>query len=132
MFNIHERARGRYKKSFRLRESCRFRYDTCMKFIVSFLLLCVMVMSGCRVSDVREYTIRVPAMASDQDVARIRKALEPLNGVNKEKMVFDVPGRTVKLTYDSMVVAHKNLEIAIAEAGYDANSIPAVGAAPAK
>ncbi len=103
-----------------------------MKFMVSFVLFCVMVLSGCRVSDVRQHTLRVPAMASDEDVARIRKALAPLNGVNEEQAVFDVPGRTITLTFDSMVVAHKNIEIAIAEAGYDANSIPAIRAAPAK
>lgn len=91
-----------------------------------------MALCGCRVSDVRPFVIRVPAMASDEDVARIRKALAPLNGVNEEQAVFDVPGRTVKLTYDSMVVAHKNIEIAIAEAGYDANGIPAIRAEPAK
>jgi len=34
--------------------------------------------------------------------------------------------RTVVVTYDSMMVAHKNIEIAIAEAGYAANGIQAV------
>ncbi|MDD4017751.1 MAG: heavy-metal-associated domain-containing protein [Kiritimatiellae bacterium] len=103
-----------------------------MKFMVSLLALCVVLLSGCRVSDVREFTIRVPAMAGEEDVARIRKALAPLNGVNEEQGTFDVQKRTVTLTYDSMVVAHKNIEIAIAEAGYDANGIPAIRAAPTK
>jgi hypothetical protein len=31
-----------------------------------------------------------------------------------------------------MVVAHKNIEIAIAEAGYDANDIKAIPPAPAR
>ena len=35
---------------------------------------------------------------------------------------------TVKLTFDSMVIATKNIEIAIAEAGYDANKITAASA----
>ena len=119
-------------RSFRLPETRLFRYDTDMKFMVSLLALCVVLLSGCRVSDVREFTIRVPAMAGEEDVARIRKALAPLNGVNEEQGTFDVQKRTVTLTYDSMVVAHKNIEIAIAEAGYDANGIPAIRTAPTK
>lgn len=119
-------------EKFSLREPHVFRYDKTMKFMVSFVLLCSMVMTGCRVSDVREHTIQVPGMASQEDVERIRKALAPLNGVDKEKADFDVKGHTIKLTYDSMVVAHKNIEIAIAEAGYAANGIAAIRAEPAK
>ncbi len=87
---------------------------------------------GCRVTDVRELTVNVPGMASDSDVERIRKALSPLNGVNKEQAVFDVKGHTIKVSYDSMVVATKNIELAIAEAGYDANGITAASARSAK
>lgn len=119
-------------QSFRLPGPTPFRYDTSMKFMVSLFMLCVVLMSGCRVSDVREFTIRVPAMAGEEDVARIRKALAPLSGVNEEQGVFDVQKHTITLTFDSMVVAHKNIEIAIAEAGYDANEITAIRAAPAK
>jgi len=95
-------------------------------------LASVLLTSGCRVSDVRELTVKVPGMAAEADVQRIRQALAPLNGVNKEQAVFDVTSRTVKVTFDSMVVAHKNIEIAIAEAGYDANEIAAVKPAAAK
>lgn len=101
-----------------------------MKHLFSLLALSgVLLASGCRVSDVREMTVKVPAMAGEEDVQRIRKALSPLNGVNKEQAVFDVKEHKITLTYDSMVVAHKNIEIAIAEAGYDANGIPAIRAA---
>ncbi|MEI7899311.1 MAG: heavy-metal-associated domain-containing protein [bacterium] len=96
-----------------------------------FVLFGGLLVSGCRVSDVREMTIKVPAMAGEEDVQRIRKALAPLNGVNKEHAVFDVKAHTIILTYDSMVVAQKNIEIAIAEVGYDANGIPAIRAAAA-
>lgn len=86
------------------------------------------LLGGCRVSDVRELTIDVPGMAADSDVQRIRQALAPLNGVNKDQAVYDVKSHKIKLTFDSMVIANKNIEIAIAEAGYDANKITAASA----
>ena len=99
-----------------------------------FVLLAMMfgLAAGCRVSDVREMEVRVPAMASDADVQKVRSALSHLGGVDKEKLAFDINGRTVKVRYDSLVVAHKNIEIAIAEAGYDANGIKAIPPAPAR
>lgn len=104
-----------------------------MKHLSSLALLFgFLFVSGCRVSDVRELTVKVPALAGEEDVQRIRKALAPLGGVNKEQVVFDVKERKVVVTYDSMVIANKNIEIAIAEAGYDANGIPAIRAAAAK
>ena len=101
-----------------------------MKHLFSlFVLSGVLLVSGCRVSDVRPLTVKVPAMAAEDDVQRIRKALSSLNGVNKEQAVYDVKEHKITLTYDSMVVANKNIEIAIAEAGYDANGILAIRAA---
>jgi copper chaperone CopZ len=99
------------------------------RFISLLLLLGALLVSGCRESDVRKMTVKVPAMASEEDVQRIRRAVTALNGVNKELVVIDVPSHSVTVTYDSMMVAHKNIEIAIAEAGFDANGIPAISAA---
>jgi copper chaperone CopZ len=104
-----------------------------MKFgITHWVLVGLLGLSGCRVSDVRELAVSVPGMAAEADVERIKKALATLNGIDKEKTAFDASGRKVVVTYDSMVVAHKNIEIAIAEAGYDANSIKAIPPPPAK
>lgn len=105
-----------------------------MKCLVLLLAFVGMVFAGggCRVSDVRELTVNVPGLSTEADQEKIRKALAPLNGVNKDQAVFDLKGHTVKIAYDSMVVATKNIEIAIAEAGYDANEITAASARPAK
>lgn len=104
-----------------------------MKYLVFVFAFAVFLStSGCRQTDVRAMTVNVPGLASDADVQRIRKALVPLNGVNKEQAVYDIQGKKVVLTYDSMVIAKKNIEIAIAEAGYDANSIAAIKPGPAK
>lgn len=99
-----------------------------MKNIVVLFAFMGLLLGGCRVSDVRELTVNVPGLASASDEQVIRKALAPLNGVNKDKAVFDVKAHTVKVTFDSMVIANKNIEIAIAEAGYDANGITAASA----
>ncbi len=104
-----------------------------MKQMLSLVtLMGLLLVTGCRESDVRTMTVNIPALSGEEDVQRIRKALAPLNGVNKEQAVYDVKAHTVILTYDSMVVAHKNIEIAIVEAGYEANGIPAIRTAAAK
>ncbi|HPS07616.1 MAG TPA: heavy-metal-associated domain-containing protein [Kiritimatiellia bacterium] len=103
-----------------------------MKYVLSLFALMGVLVAGCRVSDVREMTVNVPAMSSDADVQRVRAALATLGGVDKEKTVYDVPSHTVKVRYDSMQIAHKNIEIAIAEAGYDANKISAIHKGAAK
>ena len=104
-----------------------------MKFrMLLFVLAGVLVMSGCRVSDVRTLTVDVPGMAAESDVQRIQKALATLNGIEKDKAVFDVKSRKITVSFDSMVIAHKNIEIAIAEAGYDANGIAAIKPPPTK
>lgn len=61
-----------------------------------------------------------------EDVTKVRNALASLGGVDLTNAVFDQHNRKITVRFDSMVVAHKNIEIAIAEAGYDANEISAV------
>ncbi len=72
-------------------------------------------------------TVRLPGVATDADREAVRGALQPLGGVVHDSLVFDEAARTLRLRYDSMQVAHKNIEIAIAEAGFDANEIKALG-----
>lgn len=101
------------------------------KLFYVMVLVCVAI-SGCRVSDKREFEVKVPAMTSEADVQKVREALRPLVGVDQKETVYDPAARTVKVRYDSMQVAHKNIEITIAEAGYEANGIPAIPKALAR
>lgn len=103
-----------------------------MKIMFSLMALALTMLVGCRVSDVREMTVQVPGMVSEADKQHVQAALTPLVGVEKDKVVFDLAGHTVRVRYDSMQIAHKNIEIAIAEAGYDANGIPAIRKPDAK
>lgn len=101
-------------------------------FAYLFLGLCL-TLAGCRQVDEREMTVNLPGVKTEADQDKVRAALAPLNGVRKESVAFDMNGHTMRVRYDSMQVAHKNIEIAIAEAGFDANEIKAIPqAAPAK
>lgn len=95
-----------------------------MKAIFTLLAAAALLAAGCRVSDKREMTVNLPGMASQADIEAVRKAVTALPGIEKDSLAFG-SGR-LTLTYDSMQVAKKNIEIAIAEAGFDANGIKAV------
>ncbi|MFA7173191.1 MAG: hypothetical protein WC340_07215 [Kiritimatiellia bacterium] len=97
-----------------------------MKKITMILTLAVMVLCGCRIQDQRELAIKVPQMKTEADVIKVRTSLLPLRGIDLEHAKFDLAAQTVTLSFDSMVIAHKNIEIAIAEAGYDANEVGAI------
>ncbi|MDR2849877.1 MAG: heavy-metal-associated domain-containing protein [Verrucomicrobiota bacterium] len=102
-----------------------------MKRVIVWCVFCVLFMAGCRVSDVREMTVKVPGLGAEADVRNVRAALATLGGIDHAKTVCDVTNHLVIVQYDSMVIAHKNIEIAIAEAGYDANAIRAIKKAQA-
>ncbi len=79
--------------------------------------------SGCRKQDMRTVTIQVPGL-KDQECARIvQDAFIRYPGIKTVQP--DIAARTVRVTYNSMVIARKNLEFIIANAGFDANDIPA-------
>ena len=102
-----------------------------MKPIRTFLAAVALVVAGCRVSDVRDMSINLPGLQSDEDKAKITQAIAALPGIVQESLQFDKEKKILTLRYDSMQIAHKNIEIAIAEAGYDANGIPAIKPDPA-
>ena len=96
---------------------------------------------GCRRTDVRDFDISVPELTRENS-SKIVGALMEYDGVRdvaklqKHSVVIDESTRTIKVKYDSMKVAKKNLERAIALAGYEANgvtpeSVGAKRAAPA-
>lgn len=97
-----------------------------MKKVYAVLLLVSLSLCGCRIRDERELIIDVPQMKTEQDAAKVRNSLLPLPGVDLKTAVFDHQNHRVTVSFDSMVVAHKNIEIAIAEAGFDANEIDAI------
>ena len=103
-----------------------------MKHAASFLACAiVLAVAGCRRADVREFSVSIPGMTPD-DAPAVSAALQPYAGIDKSSLVFDPASKTLKLRYDSMQLAKKNIEMAIAKAGFTANGVTpeSVGAKP--
>ena len=102
-----------------------------MKVVVASLVVAAAVLSGCRRTDVREFAVTIPEMA-ESDRAAIEDALRMYGGVDKGSYSFDYGKKVLTLRYDSMQVAKKNIEMAIAAAGLSANGVTpeSVGAKP--
>jgi copper chaperone CopZ len=85
----------------------------------------VLAVAGCRKQDIRTVTVSVPDMRNRACANIIGNALSQQMGVKPKEMKFDVDLRTVEVSYDSLFVAKKNIEFAIADVGFAANEIPA-------
>lgn len=96
------------------------------------VLLCLALM-GCRVQDLREATLKVPALSNDAAYTVVTNALDTLPGREKLQVLsVDYAKHELTVRYDSMKVGTKNLEDAIAQAGLAAGPFPANPAAAAK
>ena len=113
-------------------------------FILSIALAACL--AGCRRTDERDFEISIPGMTA-ADTNAVYAALAQFGGVKtvsvpgpggtrvKAKAVsFDLESGKVRVVYDSMQVARKNLEFALAEKGFAANGVTpeSVGTLPAK
>ncbi len=95
------------------------------------LALVALALAGCRRADVRTFTVDIPGMtAADRPV--IEGALAPYGGVDRSKLKFDFSAHTLEVSYESMQIAKKNIEMAIAAFGFTANGVTpeSVGAKP--
>ena len=93
---------------------------------MTLIALALLAFAGCRQKDVREFAIDVPALTQESEAAvtaAIRGALLPCSGVDMASIQFDAANHRVTLKYDSMQTAKKNIEMAIAKAGYTANGV---------
>ena len=93
-----------------------------MKKMMIATALTLFALAGCRQKDVRDFAVDVPALSQENEAAvsgAIRVALAGCIGVDMSSVQFD----SVTLRYDSMQTAKKNLEFAIAKAGYEANGV---------
>jgi hypothetical protein len=92
-----------------------------MIVIVAIMSLC-MLETGCRRTDVRDFEVSIPALKVENE-AVVRQALARFGGVDKASMKFDHKAKKLVLKYDSMQLAKKNIELAIAKAGLEANGV---------
>lgn len=94
----------------------------------TYLILSCLVglcLGGCRLSDIKTLTVAVPGMVTAEDADKITHALGTI-GITPDKVDVDMKGRKLVVTYESLNLGHKNIEIAIVEAGYEANGIQPV------
>ena len=103
-----------------------------LRFLLINIAL-LMVAVSCRRSDIRTVTIKVPGMNNAACAAIVVKALEATPGIQPGNAIkVDIAARTVTASYESLITALKNLEFAIADAGFAANEVPANAAAASK
>ena len=94
--------------------------------LFTLTLLTAILFAGCRVGDIREATIIAPGVRNAACQEVVLKALKALPGKNDLTIVSaDFATGTLVVRYDSMKVGTKNLEDAIAQAGFAAGPFPA-------
>ena len=87
------------------------------------IVLLIICLTGCRKQDMRTAVISVPNLKNQACVQIIQDAFMRQQGIKDVQPDFQ--HHTLTVTYDSMVIARKNIEFTIASAGFDANDIRA-------
>ena len=90
--------------------------------VAMVVLVAVCLAAGCRRTDVRDFEVEIPALSAESEAA-IRQSLAGFSGVDKSSLKFDRQAKKLTLRYDSMQLAKKNIEMAIAKAGFEANGV---------
>ena len=93
-----------------------------MKILLVPIFAVAVALAGCRRTDVRDFTVSIPGLTA-ADHAVIVEALAPYGGVLKDTVKFDDDNDVLTLRYDSMQIAKKNIEMAIAARGLEANGV---------
>jgi hypothetical protein len=112
-----------------------------MIYRIVIVLAVLAAFTSCRRHDRRAAIIYIPQMKNEACVVVVRQALLTLSNqpnmggvacIDPEEMDFNVEKRSLRLEYNSMKLSVKNLEHQIADAGFEANDIPADKVAAAK
>jgi copper chaperone CopZ len=93
-------------------------------FSISMMLGLALVAVSCRTKDVRTVLVYAPGMKNAACSEIVVRAVSKCVGVDASKTRVDLMNHTVTVTYDSLITALKNIEFAIAEAGFQANEVP--------
>ena len=101
-----------------------------MKIIYTFFLVVAMfAVAGCFRNDRRTIDFSVPTLATQECLSYLSGRLRANEGVEDVRADFETG--TVTVTFNGLKLALKNIEIIIAEAGFDVNERPASEAAKA-
>ncbi len=95
----------------------------------AFITSVGVIISGCRVSDVKETTIVVPDVRNEACLKIVKQALAtlkiPMKPNAPEVVKVNYSTGEIVVRYDSMQIGTKNIEDAIAQAGFAAGPFPA-------
>jgi copper chaperone CopZ len=91
---------------------------------MAVVLLCVLGTASCRKQDIRTARITVPQMRNQLCVDRVVSVLRRVRGVQGDRIAVDRERQNVAVPYDSLKLSLKNIEYALAKAGFQANNIP--------
>ncbi len=94
-----------------------------MKRLAIGLIAAITLISGCFRPEFRTITVSVPQMKSEACADRIVAACKRMDGVSN--VVADLNKKTVDVTYKTLNIGIKNVDFAIAEAGFDADDVKA-------
>lgn len=92
---------------------------------ICFGALLMFSLVSCRQVDEREMTVALPGVTA-ADTNKVAAAIRSMQGIRPETIRFDLEKKVMTVRYDSMQCRRKNVEIAIAEVGFDANEIKAI------
>lgn len=87
------------------------------------LLVGLLLTSGCYRQDVITVDIHVPQMREAECSRIIIRVLRDVEGI--QSLRPDVEGRILRVTYNSRILALKNIEHALANQGFTANDVEA-------
>jgi len=105
------------------RKNCAIRKGDLMWKMLLPIMLLIVCLAGCRKQDMRTVVAAVPGLKNPACAQIIQDAFMRQPGI--KAIQPDFQKRTLTVTYDSMVIARKNIEFTIAGAGFDANDIRA-------
>ncbi len=92
---------------------------------VMAVLVFACLIAACFRQDILTVTLDVPQMRSDECQQLVLRAIESLDPEAILNARFDVAAGEVTIRYNSMSLGRKNIEHAIANAGFAVNTLPA-------
>ncbi len=92
--------------------------------ILTLFLMLILGSAGCFRNEIQSFRIDLPEMVCESSYADIRQTLELTSGI--VDFDLDLEGRVADIIFNRRIVAEKNIELAIARAGYSANSVRAL------
>ena len=98
-----------------------------MRYAGSILVVCIVLagLCSCRKHDYRTALITVPGLKNAECAQRVIEAVVRGQGIPQSDIHVDLGDRTVTVRYNSLNMSLKNIEFNIAEAGFQANDVPA-------